>query len=121
MLVIRDEQMAVLNQYADKRFAKKMMNFLNQHFDNARQTPKEELLPMVKEQIGKARSYGLITETQIATYVTSAWLWGMDFDTEIPEAEEILTSSKYPADDKAELLVEWSEIKFKEKLNGMGK
>jgi len=115
MLVIRDEQMAVLNQYADKRFEKKMMNFLNQHFDNARQKPKKELLQMVEEQIAKARFYGLTTEIHIATYVTSAWLWGMEFDTEIPEVKEILTSSKYPPDDKAELLVEWSEIKFKEK------
>jgi len=112
-MLIRNEQMDVLNQYAHKRFEKKMMTFLRQHFAGARKTLKEELQPIVREQINKAKGYGLITEIQIATYVTSEWIWGMKFDTEFPEVREILTSSKYPPEDKAMLLVEWSEAKFK--------
>lgn len=108
MLVIRDEQMAVLNQFAERRFEEKMMKFLRQQFREAKPMSPEELRPVVRTQIAQARSYELLTEQHIATYVTTAWLISWHFDMEFPEVQGRLKSAEYEAQEKSEWLVEWA-------------
>jgi len=112
MLVIRDEQMAVLGQYMLGQYEKKVINFLQMNFADAKQKPVEQLKPFVREQIERARSYGLLTERQIAVYVTVAWLLGRTFDTYFLEASEGLTAFYRAADEKSKWLAEWARGKL---------
>jgi hypothetical protein len=55
------------------------------------------------EQAKVARSYGLRSESAVATFLLSAWLLGVDFDRRIPAIHEQLTSALHESD-KAEWL-----------------
>lgn len=124
MLKIRPEQIEVLREYMERQFEDKVINFLRRHFEETQNEPREELRLVVREQIAKARSYELETERQIMIYMVAAWSMGQEFDTQFPEAQEILTSSEYSPDEKSERLAEWDEnlsTEQEEKFNEYGK
>lgn len=58
----------------------------------------------LRAQCGKARGYGLTTEIEIARYVITAWLMGLDFDTKFPAMAEILNSGYLSPAEKAEAI-----------------
>lgn len=76
---ITQKQMDAFSQVEWEKFEIRIADFLQEQFDNARRVPQEDLLPVIHEQVVKARDYGLVTEQQIATYVTTAWLLGREF------------------------------------------
>ncbi|RLC19832.1 MAG: hypothetical protein DRI57_06240 [Deltaproteobacteria bacterium] len=112
MIVIRKEQMDVFSQESLDRFEEEVIDFLQDQFPDAKEESREELNPAVHEQVKKAKSYGLETERQVVTYVTTAWLMGREFDSDFPDAQEILGSPEYSSDDKSEKLVQWTEKMF---------
>jgi len=112
MLQIRKEQMDTFSQVELTKFEARIADFLYGEFPDAQEIPREEFMPVIHEQVSKARSYGLETERQIANYVTTAWLLGQQFDTEFPAAQEMLTSSEYTRDDKSEWLAQWTTEMF---------
>lgn len=109
---INEKQMEAFSAEALGEFEERLTDFLRDEFPDAQEVPREELLPDVHEQVGKARSYSLETEQQIANYVTTAWLLGQQFDTEFSAAKEMLTSSEYSANDKAQWMVQWTTEMF---------
>ena len=111
MLKIRKEQIQKLSSSSAGSFKDRMVNFLQEEFDDAKDEPRQQLKREVEGQVEKARSYQLTTEQEIATYVTCAWLLGQDFDTELPAAQEML-SSPYSPEDKATWLSQWTEAMF---------
>ena len=111
MLKIRAAQMQKLGSSNSGSFEDRLVSFLQEEFDDARDEPRLELKAAVGGLVEKARTYELTTEQQIATYVTCAWLLGQDFDTEFPAAEEML-SSPYSPEDKATWLSQWTEAIF---------
>jgi hypothetical protein len=110
---IRKEQIETFSKEGLIRFEERIADFLQNEFPDAKEVPQGELMPVIHEQVNNSRTYGLGTEQQIANYVTTAWLLGQEFDTEFPAAQEMLTSSEYSADDKAEWLAQWTEEMFK--------
>ena len=59
---------------------------------------------ILRTQCAKARGYGLITELEIARYVITAWLMGLDFDTRFPAMAEILNTAELTPMQKAEAI-----------------
>ncbi len=117
MLKIRKDQMATLSEPMGDQFVDGLVAFLREEFDDARRERVKDLEPGVRAQVQKARSYNLVTREQIATYVTAAWLLGVEFDTEFPAVKDVLPSEAYTADQKADWLAEWVERMFYELEN----
>ena len=120
---IRTEQMEEFSRAELTKFEARIADFLQNEFLDVQKIPREELMPVIHEQVSKARSYGLETERQIANYVTTAWLLGRQFDIEFPAAQEILKSSEYSPDDKSEWLAQWTTEMFSAlegNKNGLG-
>jgi hypothetical protein len=112
MLTIRKAQMGALAVPDISLFVERAVNFLYENFPESLDEDPEELKKIVRRQLDKADSYGLVTEQQAMTYITSAWLLGVDFDTEFSTAQETLDSKYSSPDEKAEWLAEWTEATF---------
>lgn len=112
MLKIRQEQMANLAGRRSQQFEESIARFLEQKFPEAKAIPHEEFIATIHRQTNRADAYGLATEQQVATYVTCAWLLGLDFDSEFPAAQQVLTSDQHSPEAKREWLAEWTEAIF---------
>jgi hypothetical protein len=106
-------QKITMNDSQTTELGKRIASFLNNQFEETKKIPKENFLPVVKQQITKSLTYGFEMESQVATYVTTAWLLGLDFDTEFPAASDVLNSSEYTAEEKANFLESWTIEMFK--------
>ncbi len=105
---IRQEQMNVFQQDAEGRYEDRVIGHLKKNFSDARTEPDAKLRPAVREELAKAISYGLRSETQGATFVTSAWVLGRGFDTSFPAARRVLPSENVSPEDKETWLREWT-------------
>jgi len=114
MLKIRKEQMDAFSSPMGEQFEDALVAFLREEFLDARAESPATLEPGVREQIERARSYGLQSGAHIATYVVTAWLLGQEFDTKFPAARDTLNSTLHSPDDKAEWLADWTERLFLE-------
>ena len=111
MILIRKEIMDALGQSAWTDFARRLVAFLQGQFPDAAEQPRESLVKGVRGQIAAARGYGMVTEQDIAIYVTSAWLLGGEFDREFPAVAEMM-ASEAPPETKAEWLEEFTNEVF---------
>lgn len=111
MLRIRKEQMDAFQQAAERSYRIRLVHFLRQQFPDAAECEETSLTQEVGEQVLKARSYGFLTERQIANYVISAWLLGRDFDTEFPVVQQML-GSELPPDEKSGSLEQFTTELF---------
>ena len=110
---IRKGQMDAFEQAANRDYEMRLVRFLQSQFPDAAREREASLVDGVRPQIANARRYGLLTEQQIATYVTSAWLLGSDFDGEFPAAREMLISGA-PADEKSDWLARFTKALFEQ-------
>lgn len=112
MLQIRKEQQEEMAISDISLFLERAVNFLYENFPESLEEDSDELTEIVGEQLEKADLYGLITEQQIMTYITSAWMLGTNFDKEFPAVQENLTSEEFSPDEKTEWLAEWTKEIF---------
>jgi len=110
-VLIRKEQLDAFQRAANRDYEMRLVRFLQDRFRDAAQAPKASLIEGVRAQIANARSYGLLTERQIATYIASAWLLGGDFDREFPAARQMLGSDA-PMDEKSDWLEQFTKDVF---------
>jgi hypothetical protein len=109
---LRQQHIEALSLASEHAFVDRMVSFLQVQFEDAAAEPRLVLLEGVRAQIEKARRYGMTTQQQIATYVTTAWMLGPDFDVEFTAAMKMLSSHNYPTDEKANWLVQWTQQLF---------
>jgi hypothetical protein len=95
---IRKGQIKALQEDAEYVYKMRLVRFLQDQFPDAAECNQATLIVGVGEQIGKARTYGFLTERQIATYVMSAWLLGDDFDREFLAVQQMLGLNLTPAE-----------------------
>ncbi|PYP91717.1 MAG: hypothetical protein DMG65_06635 [Candidatus Angelobacter sp. Gp1-AA117] len=100
---VRKEQTETLQQAADRDYAMRLLYFLQDQFPDAAEHEQATLREGIRGQIAKARSYGFLTERQIAAYVISAWLLGEDFDHEFPAVQQILRPGLTPVEKSTQL------------------
>ena len=105
--------MDALKLALERAFLLRLVQFLRNQFPDAVTAPQKELEAGVERQIKQARGHGFLAEQDIATYVTSAWLLGEEFDREFPAVAEVLESIS-PVDEKANWLEQFTETIFRE-------
>ena len=97
-----EEQFA---QLAELRFERRLTQILIDADPRAEEAlSTEDGRTVLRGQVAKSRRYGLTTEIEIARYVITAWLMGLDFDTKFPAMAEILTSEDLLPSQKAEAI-----------------
>ena len=58
----------------------------------------------LQAQVANARRYGMRSELDLARYVITAWLLGLDFDTRFPAMAQVLAADRLGPSQKAEAL-----------------
>jgi hypothetical protein len=61
----------------------------------------QQLSETVRDQIGLARQRGFVSEYGVATFVVTAWILGLGFDTRMPAVAECLAREDMPEEEKA--------------------
>jgi hypothetical protein len=112
MFKIRKEHMDAQSKAVREHYEDRLYDFLCEEFPEAKNEPPAELRAEIHRQVEKAKGYGLDTEQDVATYLTSAWMLGTKFDTEFPAANDILTSPMRDSAMKAEDLAKLTERLF---------
>ncbi len=97
-----------LQQLGDSRFAGKLRNILLEGAADPAATRAQLASPQgdaaLRGQIAKAHGHGLSSELDVARYVITSWLLGLDFDTRFPAMAEVLASDRLTPSQKAEAL-----------------
>jgi|WetSurMetagenome_2_1015567.scaffolds.fasta_scaffold1063471_1 hypothetical protein len=109
---LRPETMHAFERDQHRRFVDQVSAHLRKEFPDAEALPGEELRSGVVVQLRKAEGYGLETELEQATYATSAWLLGDDFDTRFPAAEAVLNSARLTSEEKRQWLEDFTREIF---------
>ena len=79
----------------------RLTHFLHESFEDAKLVPAQEMNRVLDTILSRAVGYGFDNEADLATYVITAYVLGEDFDTEVPEAAQILTNGGYNSNQKA--------------------
>jgi hypothetical protein len=93
-------------------FEDRLLAFLHETFPDSLEMREGELQRAVRRLLEKATGYGFSTESEIAVYVTTAYLLGENFDTEFPAASDMLLSPEYASYQKADFLQTWTRHLF---------
>jgi hypothetical protein len=112
VMIIRNDQIAVMTVLPIASFLRRAVEFLYEHFPESLDGDSDQMSEAVGYLIEKADSYKLVTEQEVMTYITTAWLLGTDFDTEFPAARETLNSEDFSPEEKADWLAGWTEDIF---------
>ncbi len=86
----------------------RLLNFLHVLFPESAQIPDEELTKTLQSLLEKASGYGFEAENDLAVYIITAYLLGVDFDTEFPVVSKILSQPAQTASEKAKNLQSWT-------------
>ncbi|MFN7573292.1 MAG: hypothetical protein ACK5TK_17930 [Betaproteobacteria bacterium] len=85
------------------RFEKKLIELLGEADPGAATYFKTDAgVAELRQQCAKARRYGLTREVDVARYVTTAWLLGVDFDVKFGAMQEVLSAPQLTSAQKAE-------------------
>jgi len=111
-MLIRKEQ---LGQMGEALFVERFRSLLQESFEKARGLSRDELDPVILDQLHRAAGYGLVSEQPAATFVMAAWLLGPGFDTVLPGVRDRLTDSNLSESQKGV----WLEAYTAEFLNAL--
>jgi len=113
MLVIKKSQFA---QMGEVSFVERLRSVLLESFpEQVRAIPATELNAEILRQARRAETYGMTSETSAATFVVTAWMLGLDFDTRFEDVQHTLTSTWLTQDQKSNWLQQFS-VKLLEAL-----
>lgn len=116
MLVIRPEQMKVLDEYSFKQFVKSMLDYLkSNHAPRVVGKTDSELQGIIEAGTDKAEGYGIETEDEVRGIIECLVVFGNAFDVENEWAIKILHDESIGADEKVRLLLEQVQSRLKEK------
>lgn len=82
----------------------RLTQFLHESFEDSRHIPSPEMDQVLDMLLHKAVQYGFDNEADLASYVITSYVLGADFDTEVPEAAQVLTNSAYTSNQKATIV-----------------
>jgi hypothetical protein len=111
MFTIQPYHMKAFAAAGHEDLEKKLAEFLCHEFPEASLQNHNELYRVIHEQHKKASHYELKASQEIAIYVITAWLLGVDFDTDFPAANDVLRSA-LPSHLKIHWLQNWTQEIF---------
>lgn len=107
-MIIKNQQFDAFVNPNKKEFIKRMMSLLREEFESAAQIPDDEFKAIITNQIKRANNYGVKIETNIAKYIITAFLMGIDFDKNFTGARKILDNNTVDETNKISSLEEWT-------------
>ena len=108
-----------LDAIGEARFQQRLSDLLLESVPDSRgviDTP--EGRQVLREQCAKARSYGMGAELDVANYVITAWLLGLDFDTRFQAMSEVLGSDLMTPSQKAFAITQITSVVLAELQKG---
>ena len=92
-------------QLSETRFEQRLAQILAQD-DPAAQTllASDQGVEVLRQQCAKSKSFGMVSELDVAKYVITAWTLGPDFDTRFFAMAEILGTDRLTPAQKADAL-----------------
>lgn len=106
MLHIREEQMAVFQQQAERNFVSSIVGHLRtNHPGTVKDMPEDVLYRRVEYGIRRAREYGFSWKNSLSTFVTLMFVIAPDFD-KLPAFKKFLTDEGVPPNERMELLLQ---------------
>ncbi len=109
MITIRPEQQQAFQDQQNQRFAHQVAVFLQDHFPDAKTVPLDQLTAAIVPQLAVAQDYGLWSEWQISTFITTAWILGAAFHQQFPAARLVLNADDCTPHEKAKWLETWTQ------------
>jgi hypothetical protein len=96
-------------QMGEASFVDRMRSVLLEAFpEQIRAVPSAELSAEILRQARRAEAYGLTSELSAATFVLTAWMLGLDFDTRFEDVQRTLASTWLTQDQKSSWLESFS-------------
>lgn len=99
-----------LTAFGTRRFAESIQRLLIQSFPDLSWLGSNEAFDELRTASDRARSHGLNTERQCASFVTAWVMAGADFDRLMPAPREALNSPELNANEKAGWLDDWLRL-----------
>jgi hypothetical protein len=108
---ISSNQWESLATVATSVLARRIIHLFQQHLPEGHVDVHQSSIDAVRQQINRARGYGLESEYEVSVYVVCAYLLGKDFDDRFSEARTLL-NSETTGREKAHWLRCWTQTVF---------
>lgn len=96
MLIIRQDQMQALSEYALRQTQNRLLSRIKTAFPReCREAGEASVREIVEKGMERAGKYGLENEDEVFRYISLMITLGNDFDQELPWAMEILNNDSY--------------------------
>ena len=109
MLLLDNNQIKTIGLGA---YALRMRKYLNDAFEDSKQVPAQKMEETIIKMTKQAAIYNMTLETDLAAYISAAWLLGLDFDTKFLTVNKTLQSDNLSGIEKAEFLWQFIEDSF---------
>jgi hypothetical protein len=122
MLIIRSEQLAVLNRAQTSKFEDAMLVHLKKFFPKKVKAGEPKIRKTIQYGIKQAGTHGIVSERDVCKYIDLMMVFGSDFDTDkkLPWAAEILKKEQAP-EEKIDALMKKADKQLKKKQKSMGR
>jgi hypothetical protein len=108
MLIIRKEQLAVMSSALEALFVSRVVAHLQRALPQvSNEMGDDAVRESVVRGMGKARGYGIFTESDAVRFVDFTYALSFDFDTEQEWAHKILTDTLVPAEMRLDMIDEY--------------
>jgi hypothetical protein len=114
MVVIRQQQIRVLEEYMVSRFEDSMLHLLKEHFERScSKLGNSKVRELLRKGIEKAEGYGIGKRSDVARYIALMFILSHDFDTNprFQWAAAILGDGKLAGTDKMDILFDQAREK----------
>lgn len=109
MLVIRDEQMRILNRSFEVAFRRKVCEYLESDFpEQCRALGPEGVRELIEHGVATAKEYGVEFEDEICDWIAMMAEFGRDFD-KLEWAAGILRDTSDPIRSRMSRLMGWAD------------
>jgi len=107
MLILRKKQMEALSEYMISQFEDRMLTHLRQAFPQATaKFAEDEFSSIIPAGIEKAKTYGVVLESDVKTFLEYVALYGLGFDSnqEPNEVSGVLRDKSLNSSEKMDIL-----------------
>lgn len=123
MLVIRSEQMDMLQAHMTKQFVNRMVQHVKEFFPEEFTSLGEDTVrETIEYAIDRAQSYDITVEYDVSRYINLMFTFGRDYDIDpaLPWAKEVLINTKVSGFSKVDRLYEKAD-KYIHQTSGINK
>ncbi|WP_428034723.1 hypothetical protein [Amphritea sp.] len=99
-------------ELSEASYLHRMRKYLYDSFPEARDVPVDDMETAITALTNRAAIYNLTQETDVAAFIVTAWLMGLDFDQKFTVVGNVLANFDLPSYEKTEFLWEFIEKSF---------